>query len=687
MRSPLVVLSALACPVLAAAAPVDIDPVAAARAHVVPHPSSLPPGLTVQVKTETPWKAGSFVRFQQQVAGIPVEGGQVVVNLDSQGHVRRTSGALVSDTDLHPNPTVAASAAAQTADALVERIFGQGELWSSRAELRVWVDHDQRARLVWAVDSSVAEPVGTYRLLVDAHTGEVVNLRSTLHHARASVYPTNPETSELELVDLQRLDEGTTVLAGEHGEVVSCATWVGQQTRCTEKVTLAFADEAGDFIFEPDPTSADDPFAEAQMYYHLDKVGQYFAEKHGFRHAEPIEALVNFDFNNAFFGDADGDGVGEIAFGQNARADFGYDGDVVYHEFVHSVFDSLTDGGLFGADSYGIDYASGSLNEGSADLFGLVMTGDPQLGEYVGLGLGLNGPVRDLEPDLRCPDNLFGQSHQDGQIWGSMGWNMIDDERVGADVVGDLIYGVLQSFGSEITWEVAGTTLVEVAGDLRDEGAIDQGTYDAILEHAAAAGMPGCERIVPLDEGATSTQLALVLDLSQLGDVEHVPLSAQFSVDAPPGTTEIRFNIDQWQTNEPNMVWTVFVRRGDYIEHDVQTVAFFQFPVPATYDFKVDGTGTGTVVVDASSEVPLEAGARYHFSIGARADGALSGFFGQGLVVTSAEIDVGKLPDEPLPEDDTPEDTPRACACSQGGLGGVGAVLPLLALVGLRRRR
>ncbi|MFK7930527.1 MAG: hypothetical protein AB8H79_20235 [Myxococcota bacterium] len=625
------------------------------------------------------YKGGSFVRFTQHVRGVEVEGGEWVVNLDPSGNVRRVANAKTVDPTLNIVPTIDADVAIAAAEAVVDTYFGRTEMWPSRSELRAWVDVEGQSHLVWAVDSSSSEPIGTYRVLVDAHTGEVVQLTPTLKHAKARVYPTNPQTSELTEVDLLRLDGDGSALTGPHGEVVSCTDWSAADNRCNAKEVLAVPDDAGDYFFEPNASSSDDPFAEVQMYYHLDKVGEYFAESHGFQHPRPIEAIVNFNYDNAFFGDADGDGIGEIAFGQNARADFGYDGDVVYHEFVHSVFDSVATAGLFGADEYGIDFAPGALNEGSADLFAFVLTGDPKLGEYAGRGFGLNGPVRDAEADLSCPNNLFGQSHEDGKIWGAMGWNMIEDDRVGPDVVGDLIYGVLEAFPATISWEIAGDTLVEVAGDMLDAGSIDSATHNAIIEHAEAAGVPGCKRIVPLDDGFSPRLLALGVTF---GELEHVPLSSQFSIEAPEGTTEIRFNVDEWQVNQPNMAWTLFVRRGDFIEHELQSLGFFSLPVPTAFDFKVDGDDTGTVVIDADSDVPLEPGATYHFSIGIRGDGPIQGF-GQGIISTSAEVTV--VPVETV--DPIPEEPRAACGCASGSGWGFGLALPLLALAVVRRRR
>lgn len=680
MRSLIPVLAILAG-TSALAAP-NADVVDVARAHL-DHDPAQAATTTLHTERVTDWTAGTFVRFEQHLGGIPVERGSIVVNLDPTDNVRRVVGERLPETDLSLVPTLTVEAGIAAADAVTDQLFGERDLWPSRGELRVWEDRDGDPRLVWAVDSSSAEPLGTYRSLVDAHTGEVVAMRPTLRHAKAEVYAENPQVSELSEVELPRLTGDGTTMRGENGRVVSCIDWGTNDFgggECKEKASLAIADDAGDFFFEPNASSADDPFAEVQMYYHLDKVAQYFADAHGFRHRTPIEAIVNFDYDNAFFGDADGDGVGEIAFGQNSRADFGYDGDVVYHEFVHSVFNEIATSGFFGADEYGLDVAAGSLNEGSADLFSLVLTGDPQLGEYAGRGFGLNGPVRDLDVDLRCPDNLYGESHEDGKIWGAMGWKMIADDRVGPDVVGQLIFGVLEAFPRQITWKNAGETLVTVAGDMLDAGAIDQTTHDAILEHAENAGFPGCERIIPLDTGLTPTMYTI---FAAFGGIQYLPVTAQFSLDAPEHTTEVRFQIDEWRVNQPAMAWTVFVRRGDFIRHEVEANGFFDVPVPTDFDFYVDGDDElPNVVLNEFSDPPLIPGETYYFSLAARDGGGLQGFAG-GEVTVSGQVTI--VEPEPVPE---PEENVRACGCDSA-TGGLGALFlfPLISLVARRRRR
>jgi hypothetical protein len=171
---------------------------------------------------------------------------------------------------------------------------------------------------------SFSEPLGTFDVLVGAHAGELLGYRATLFEALGNAYPTNPEVSELGEVELLGLVPGSDTLNGGNAIARTCDNFDGNE--CLAKSQIATADDDGNFLFSPNPTSSDDPLAEVQMYYHLDLVARWFEDTQGFTHPFPTEGLVNFDYNNAVFGDVDGDGLGEVAFGQTSSIDFAYDG-------------------------------------------------------------------------------------------------------------------------------------------------------------------------------------------------------------------------------------------------------------------------------------------------------------------------------------------------------------------------
>ncbi len=447
--------------------------------------------------------------------------------------------------------------------------------------------------------------------------------------------------------------------------------------------------EDGDFLYSPNALSQTaDPFAEVQMFYHLDLIARWFEDRFGFRTdfgvaGNAVEGIVNFGYANAFYGDGDGDGLPEVSFGQSGVADFAYDADIVYHEFTHAVFGQIVETGFGRFDEWGRNVGSGGLNEGSADLFSMILSGDPLVGEYAAGGF-LPGAdaIRDLEEDRQCPDAIYGETHRDGEIWGSFGWNLIDHPDIGPDLTAELIFAAINTWPSDVDYGIAGRSVIEAAESLLEEGAITSDQLAVVVELAEAQGLDDCGRAVRLDDGAEPVQ-AMRGGFRQDGTPFSMPLPNQFSLDAPEGTVSLTFDV-VGLVGTPGLGYTVHVRRGEHVVHDLVPVGDhgFVFAVPDVYDFAVDGTEVGTVLeLDAMSEPPLEPGATYYFSITSLPSDGMGGFGGADITVAGhAEI----VPVEPADDDDALAAGDGCQGCS--AVPGAGFLAPLL-LLGLRRRR
>jgi len=460
------------------------------------------------------------------------------------------------------------------------------------------------------------------------------------------------------------------------------------------EIKLALADDAGDFFFEPDPLSLDDPFAEVQMFFHLSLVAQWFDDEFGFRTdyglgGDAVEGIVNFELENAFYGDADGDGVPEVAFGQGGGRDFAYDADVVYHEFGHAVFGSVVDTGNGRYDEYGRLTAPSALNEGSADLFSLVLTGDPQLGEYSGGGVLGDGAIRDLEADRHCPTDIYGESHADGEIWGSFGWNLIDEPLVGANVTAHLIFGALNRWDDEVTFASAGVALRTSADDLLETGFIDEATFASILDHMERSGLDDCGRVIPLDEGPEPTQA--LRGRNGNNGPRLYPIANQLSLDAPEGTVALRFYVEELFTTNPELGYRVHVQRGGHIVHVFEEDVGgggggggggWRPPTPEGFDFSVDGFEAGLAVeLTADSNPPLVPGATYYFSIlGNPSEDMQGGGFAE--ITLRGEADIVPVEEAPIDGGDGCQN----CSSTVGG-GSAPSTLALLGLIAIARRR
>ena len=644
--------------------------------------------LTIEPVAHSSWLGGTFVKVQQRLADLPIYGAPLRLDYDRRGELRAVHGEVLGTGPFSLEPSVAAAKAIELATAAVHSELGTGELWPARAELGVlaW----RGSHLVWVVEVGVREPLGHWQVFVDAHDGQLHTVRQRMWTARGNIYPTNPLASIVTTVELNDVNGS---LNTDYARVSSCSDWNPDEGGCLAKVVQALPDANGDFLFEDNALSqTDDPFAEVQMFHHLDLIARWFEDRFNFRTdfgpaGNAVEGIVNFGYANAFYGDGDGDGLPEVSFGQSGWADFAYDADVVYHEFTHAVFGQIVETGFGWFDEYGRVVGAGGLNEGSADLFSMVLSGDPLVGEYAASGSrnGL-GAIRDLEEDRHCPTHIYGETHRDGEIWGSFGWNLIDHPLIGAELTAELIFGAINTWPTDVDYGIAGRSVIETAEALLEDGGIDAEQLAAVVELAEAQGLDDCGRVVRLDEGAEPVA-GMRGGFRNDGSMFTMPLPNQFSLDAPEGAVELIFDVVGLD-GTPGLGFTLHVRRGEHIVHDM--VPFgdhgFEIAVPADYDFKIEGFEIGTVLeMDAMSEHPLEPGATYYFSITALPTEAMGGF-GFADITVGGAVEIVPI-EEPEPEaepDSEPEGGDGCEGCS--ATPGFGLLAPWL-LVGLRRRR
>lgn len=625
-----------------------------------------------------PWVGGDRLRVQQTVGDLPVEGAELVYTPGPRGEPVLRAGVPLGDLTLDPVPSVSAALAEASALALVGAT-GEGRLWEPRSELVAWVDARGAAHLVWAVDASTRWPVATWRVLVDAHTGDVLRSRRTSRAALGRVYETNPAVSDVVEVELHGLQSDTS-LDGEHTEIWSCLDEGPvdmMMASCDQLGRYAVPDASGDYLFDPAPGERVDPFAEVHLYHHIDTVSRYADTTWGFTHPQPIRGIGNFELANAFWGDFDGDGVADLAFGTTGDTDFAYDADVVYHEFGHSVIHGVSSIPFMGADEYGLVWDGGALDEGSADTVSMFLTGDPAIAEYAGAAFG-DGPLRDLAEPRRCPDDLLGESHADGEIFGSLMWQLMADPSVGPELTAQLWYGAVTTWTEDVTWGSAGTSLLDAAAELLDAGTLDEAGHDAVVAHLEASGMLDCGRVVPLDGGRV--QESYLMNLGLPGDFAVVPLGLQLSLDVPEDAGRVVLEVEELATSGYDLGYAVYVRRGEHVVHEVTEVAAMglSFAIPREYDAVFTGSEAGVAVdLSADSELVLEPGATYYFAVGGTNLGGIAPLeMATGRIALSARWEPAEV-----------EEAPGGCACASGSSPAAAWLLLLpLAFVARRRR-
>lgn len=392
------------------------------------------------------------------------------------------------------------------------------------------------ARRVWVVDVPLiaAGPL-TLRLIVDAEKPHVVDwARLDLAAGRANVYPTNPDTSEVEETDLAWLDDDTDVLEGRYARVYRCRLRDGE---CEER-NAAVADPGGDYLYEPDDEHGNerDPFAEVSAYWHISRMrellGDLGLDSDELRH---MRVWVNWpNLNNAAFVSGGG-GAPYLIFGQGRR-DFAYDGDVVYHEYAHAVV-SVTAGLLpvFGLGSGALDYRPGALNEGIADQLSTAISDDSRLGEYAG-GYRYGAEIRDMEGRSNCPDGQIGEEHHDSQPWGQAMWEV--RQGLGGEDYLPLSWSTLAML-------LPSSGISEAAAVMRDLAVQrfvgEDDKLAAVTDPMDSHHLSACQRYIPIDEGPGHSAVSLSSsELTQGQLFFDMPSHLQHTVQVPEGALELK---------------------------------------------------------------------------------------------------------------------------------------------------
>jgi uncharacterized repeat protein (TIGR01451 family) len=133
---------------------------------------------------------GTAVRSQQHIAGVPVLGGELIVNLSADNEILSVSGEALPNSGLDTDAAVSRAAAADAAAAAVADRTGiaQADLGADTRELSVYdpslFGSAGGTILAWDVQVYAADhPEIVKQVLVDANTGEVARINELVHSA------------------------------------------------------------------------------------------------------------------------------------------------------------------------------------------------------------------------------------------------------------------------------------------------------------------------------------------------------------------------------------------------------------------------------------------------------------------------------------------------------------------------
>ncbi len=639
------------------------------------------------------WRGRDLVHQHQLHRGVPVYGTDVVTKIGPDGtrepFVRRVHAPLTVDT----TPTVDAATAATVAGAAIgdpEALVAAPELWV--------LPSASGGQLVYRVH--VKQALGSWRVVLDAHTGVVLQRADLRRGAQGWVYGKSPANSELIDVELTDLDGDEIVMDGTYAHVFQLT----QDADVIQIDQLAVPDEDGNFYYEPEDPSVDDAFVEVHTYFHITELSHFFEDVHGHPMLGAADVAVNYHdpgvgyYDNAYYSD-DGDGTATLVFGQGEVFDFAYDSDVVAHEFGHFVIQTRTEMlmDFITYDEFGWNNAPGSIHEGLADYWAGSYQGDPVVGEYT--------ISRSMDNDLTCPADLDGEVHADGEIVGAAAWDVY--EIVGKDAADTLIFGALGLISNMPTYAELAEAIVLLADDLVADGTITDEDAQAIEAALDERGMLMCGRWLPLVDGEPfEFHLAHVMgfpelpdDLCELARMMDASFTAsqQFALTTPAeGTVEqidLLMELERYgggDFSSDDLQYSVHVRKDNMVTFDyelIDTGMGISVQIPSVRD--ADGTfdeEPETITLTAEDGFSLEPDSTYYFAIHHMNCPSVDITFTPTITLAEPE------PTDDDDDDDADDDDDEGDGCSCGIAGGANlatgwfGLLLLVAAVARRRK-
>lgn len=656
------------------------------------------------------------VHLRQYLDGVPVLGGGVVVRVNADGSVQRVVVDVARDLSVDTVPSLSQAEAEAALTQTLERALPAAE----RAELVI--GRFDGGTLLWALD--VRDSLGGTRYFVDAHDGRLLMTRELALDVLGRVYPQNRIETPLEDRELALLTVADPQRLNGWDGLLTVTNFVSGNSQEGFVVDQTLGPNVGaDFLYDPPAMMSDatDGLAQVNLYYHLTSVRTLFqdlgADVNGASWKLTAVANAKDDnapLDNAFFSQMgiEGDFASPnlIAIGQGTQNDFAYDSDVFKHEFGHYVTFNAIDYNMGQAffDELGLSPFSGAIDEGIADYFACSDNDDAELGEA---SLGPIGGLRDLtNTSAKCPDDMVGEVHADGEIIGSLSWSI--REEFGKQIGDELIWGALLTLNAGANFDDFAKGILDTAAELVTAGTLQQADIATIEGILAERGLDDCGRIVTLAPGQSVRGTIIGLDIVGLlvgascedvvGFGVEIPSLFHYSWTPGPNDKGVKLSITLEPDGPGAIDYSIVARKN-------QPVGFSGggfLPTATAFDHDASSfSETGELIIDENSDPPFDPSATYDFVIASR-----------NCPLTSTVVSAEAYEAPPVPEggggaggssnedggaggaggegggaDDLDDDDDDGCGCALPGssstTGAGGALAAALALGALARRR
>lgn len=439
-----------------------------------------------------------FVVFDRYFKGVRVWDARVDLRFTDDGRVFLIGADTYPSLDININPGLTPESAVQSpllaGGRLMESelvIFPEGGKsgpgFSLAWYVEVWTERPL-AHIKGIIDANTGEPLLLYDdIRYETITGDIVGLVHPQH--RSDPYEEMPFEYEwvagfgsgggwgisdtLGHFEIEVLGSGKRLVAtGLEGNFVRVTNYAGPEAVCQDSLIPGVNGEMAWNDTNSLPNERDGYFHTNVAHDHIKLVDPDFLL---LDYQMPCEMNIP-NFFNAYW-----DGYG-MHFGAGGN-DFGQHADVVYHEYGHGITDY----------QYRPSAPSGAMHEGFSDFYAATITNDSRVGE------GVMTP-RDLDNNMRSPEDLRGESHHDGMIIGGALWHMrenLADVPLAESLFHFARYG-LPGSPSQPNPQNFLDYLLEVYGVDDDDGDLTNGTPHG-AEIALAFGRHGIGPTLELD--------------------------------------------------------------------------------------------------------------------------------------------------------------------------------------------
>jgi len=420
------------------------SPEAAARAYLSTCGSLF--GLQDQaheltVKSETNADRGrSFLHFQQVYRGIPVIGGELVVQIDKDKNIVSVNGEILPGLEMNVIPTISPEAARQRALEKVAKEYALEPQILLASEPELWIYNPailggpgpRLSTLVWRLEVYPVELLPIQELvLVEARTGIVV-----LHF------------NQIDTALYRRIYDNNNVRSGELQNPANLRRTEGQGPSGLTDVDRAY-DYAGD------------TYNFYWNYHNRDSIDGAGMQMVSTARYCPVSTSLPCPYPNAFWNGA------QMVYGEGFVVD-----DVVAHEMTHGVTDFTSR--LF------YYYQSGAINESLSDIWGEFVDltngkGNDSssvrwlVGEDIGAIRSMSNPPAYNDPDkmsssyYHCAESDNGGVHTNSGVGNKAAYLMTD----GGSFNGKTVTGIGVEKAAKIFYETQ-THLLTSASDYED---------------------------------------------------------------------------------------------------------------------------------------------------------------------------------------------------------------------------